>query len=205
MKLLSILTLVVCVALAGCSSPSSPGPVYNYFPLSVGSNWNYFDGTKTYVRTIVGDTTIKGRSYAVLLQNPKSQYAQRLPDSVWYLRKDGNNVYNLLPDTSGGFTECLFINASAGTSGSYATLTAIGSERLVTKTNYLVKQQNFRDTVDSKIYQNVILEHIRSEILHPGSISVVTEGDYYFADGVGLIDQIVYGDLTLELTGYLIK
>ena len=202
-----LLLLFTCVALlSNCKSATEPGPVYHYMPLTIGSHWHYFDGTNNYTRTVVNDTTMNGKVYAVVVQTPKYQFPQRNPDSVWYYRADGNNVYVLLPDTTNTLKECMFINSSQGAAGSYNTLTFIGTtERFVTHVNYSVTMQNFQDTVSGKIYSNVLRERIQSDIFHPGSITISTQGDYYYADGVGLIDQIVSGDLTMVLIDYEIK
>jgi len=200
---------IICslLFLASCKSATEPGVVYNYFPLSVGSHWHYSAGSSgAFTRTCVGDTTVNGKIYAVIVQTPAYQFAQRNKDSVWYYRKDGSTIYTLLPDTMNVLHECKYIEPTLGASGTYYTLTFLGAtEKLTTKVTYNVTKQNFRDTTDGKVYSNTMIEHIRSEIFHPGSTSVVTEGDYYFAEGVGLEDQVVYGDLTMELTGYEIK
>ena len=201
--------LIICslLFLASCKSATEPGVVYNYFPLSVGSQWHYnASSAGAFTRTCVGDTTVNGKTYTVIVQTPTYQFPQRNKDSVWYYRKEGNKIYTLLPDTMNTLHECTYIDPTLGASDSYYTLTFIGaSERLTTKVTYNVTRQNFHDTTYGKVYPNAMIEHIRSEIFHPGSTSVVTEGDYYFAEGVGLEDQVVYGDLTMELTGYEIK
>ena len=96
----------------------------------------------------------------------------------------------------------IYVNPSAGASGSYYTITSIGnSERRITHVTYSNLKQGFKDTVDGKPYANVLVEHIRTEILYPTPI--VLEGDFYFADGVGLINDVGYP--TEELTDYTIR
>jgi hypothetical protein len=206
MKTQSTISLLLLILITGCKSGTESQPNYNYVPLSVGSHWTYFDGTRNYTRTAVGDTVINGNTYTIVVQNPTSKVLARPLDSVWYFRKVGNDVHILQPDTMNVLTEFPYINAGQGASGSYYIISTPNSnEHLVTYVTYYNTSQNFTDTVNGKIYPNVFREHIRSEILHPGTTSVVTEGDYYFADGVGLIDQIVSGDLTMILTDYVIK
>ncbi len=192
--------------LLSCKSATEPGPVYDFQPMKVGSHWLYNGGGKNYTRTVVGDTTVNGKVYAVIVQDPPYKFTHRNLDSVWYYRKDGNTIYVLLSDSMNVLKECTYINPSSGASGSYYTLTFIGaSERKVTRVSYSVTRLDFPDTVNGRAYPHVLKQRITSEVLTPGSISEVTQGDYYFADGVGLIDQIVSNGLTMELTDYEIK
>ncbi len=186
------LLLFICLLfLVSCKSGTEPGPNYNFFPLTVGSFWDY-NGDAKYTQTVIGDTNVAGNTYAIVQQSNN--------DSIYYYRKDGNTIYILQRDTLNIMRDCKYVDPVPGASGGYATLTK-GRTTLVTYTNL---RQNFTDTVHGMIFPNVLLEHIRYEILFPGTNSLVSEADYYFADGVGLIDEV--GSFsTEELINFKIK
>ena len=204
-RLLILFSLVLVVF--GCKSSTEPEPNYNFLPLSVGSQWSYI-GDVPYTRKVIGDTAVNGKIYAVIEQdnfNPNNSPDRYLTKRNYY-RKEGNVIYILRPDTMSVLKDFVYVNPSASASGSYYTITSIGdSERRITHVTYSNTRQIFRDTIDGKIYPNVILEHIKTEILFPRTNSIVIEGDYYFADGVGLADQVVSPSGTEELTDYQIK
>ena len=207
MNIRSLLFLFFLTAVMGCKSATEPQPNYNFLPMTTRSHWTY-SGDATFTRTVVGDTTVNGKTYAIIDQDPFNFGS--IPDKYFpkrnYYRKDGNTIYVLRPDTMNVLRDCIYVNPVSGASGSYYTLTFVGgSERLVTRVTYTNTKQNFRDTVDGKIYSNVMIEHMNTEIFFPGTSSVVIEGDYYFADGVGIIDQLLTPRGTEILTSYEIK
>jgi hypothetical protein len=205
-RMFSCMLLLVCAAF-GCKSSTEPQPSYNYFPLTIGSSWNYL-GDVTNTKTIVGDTTVGGKVYSIIQQD-KINPMNILNDYLTfrnYFRKEGNIIYILKPDTLGQMKDFIYVSPSVGTSGSYYTITTRGSgEKLITQVVYSNTKVISIDSVNGKPYSNVLVQHNRTEIFQPRTSSIVFEGDYYFADGVGLIDQIVAPSETEELINYTIK
>ena len=185
-------------SLISCKSSTEPSPNYNYFPLTKGSNWHYY-GDVAFARTVTGDTIVGGKTYAIIEQTGYS------PGRNYY-RKDGNIIYSLLPDTMNILRDVVYINPANGASGAYSTLTFKGaSEKIVTNVRWADTKQHFRDTTYGKPYADVMIVHIRSVVQYHDTSFSITEGDYYYADGVGMVDQITSGGGTAELTNYEIK
>lgn len=187
--------------MASCKSSTEPGPSYNFFPLTVGSYWKY-TGDKTFTRTVIGDTVINGKTYAIIKQSNN--------DSLSYYRKDGNIIYSLRRDTANVFKDFMYVNPTPGGSGKYSIFTLIGASELrLTNVTWSNTRMNFADTINGKPYSNVMVEHVRSVIVYHDTSSSsqfsTTEGDYYFADGVGLIDQLVSPSGTELLVEYQIR
>ena len=186
--------IVVCVILSfvACKSGTEPGPSYNFYPLSIGSHWSY-KGDVSYTLTVIGDTLVNAKHYAVIEKSTDK--------TVSFLRRDGNSIYTLHPNLSNLLQEYLYVEGRSGAKGSYSYLT----KGIVTNVTYSVDRFGIRDTVNGVNYPSVIVEHIRSVIQYKDTSFSITEGDYYFADGVGLINKLVSGDATVELLSYEIK
>ena len=168
---------------------SSPQPTTaDYSPLTVGSTWTYsstegnLDSTTFTVTVENKDSAINGKNYKVL---SSSDGVNR------YMAKIGSDYYRFSSFPAigvDGFEELYLkdnqtVNATWADTASFtfsgATLTA--------NLNYTIKEKGVSHVTNGKTYNNVITVRLDLSLLG----TVLGGGTFYYADGVGLIeDQI---------------
>lgn len=189
------------------ASPSNA--VVNYSPLTVGSNWtyNYSDGTgssDTFTLTVTDrDTGLAGKTYKVLSASDGS--------GDQYFTKVDSNYYRFASFAGVGNFEELYLKDNRPVNSTWTNQAALNVSGLPLTANltYLVKEKGIDHTVNGTAYKDVI--HINVDINFLGSS--IGGGDFYYAQGIGLIDNLIKVNVpgqsayttTQQLVSYQIK
>lgn len=168
-------------------SATSPA-VPNYSPLTVGSSWTYRyieanAAPGTFKITVTNrDTIANGKTYKVLANSD---------GSTNYLAKNNNDYYRFASFPSIGINnfEELYLKDNKAINDTWSgTATFIFSGQNITANlNYVLKGKGESRTVNGKVFNNVM--HVRLDIALFGS--GIGGGDFYYQDGVGLIENII--------------
>lgn len=164
---------------------TTPPASANYSPLTTGSNWTYqyveSNDTSSYELTVTGaDTSINGRNYKVLAGTDGENS---------YLAKSGNDYYRFasFPNIGiGGFEE-LYLKDNAAVNAQWKDTVnfTVQSFPISAFLTYTLKEKGGTRSVSGKTYNNVIF--VRLDI---SALGLNTGGgDFYYADGVGLIES----------------
>ncbi|WP_157580354.1 hypothetical protein [Segetibacter koreensis] len=190
------------------SSPSTS--TSNYSPLTVGSNWTYnytqdSSAASTYTVTVTSkDTTANGRTYKVLSSSDGT-------GNLYMAREDSNYYrYASFPQLGiDGFEE-LYLKDNRPVNSTWTNTASFkyqGTSIPATLT-YTIKEKGITHTVNGKTYNDVIHVNLDINVL----ISSIGGGDFYYAQGIGLIDNQISVGLSgasfnskQELISYEIK
>ena len=176
----------VLLLFTGCSKDDSPSSAATDFsPSTSGSNWNYryTEGAtvKTFKMTAIKDTTINSKAYKI--------YTNDLIDTT-YMGKSGNDYYRFQSFPALGLNnfEELYLKDNLEVNGTWSSSTAIkysGYDIPVTLYD-TIKGKGETRIVEGKTYNDVT--HVKLGIVTTifGNIG---GGDFYYAKGVGLIDN----------------
>ncbi len=170
------------------SSPANTTTV-NYSPLTVGSNWTYTysqdtSAATTYTVTVTDkDTVVNGRTYKVLSTSDGSGNN--------YEAKEDSNYYRFASFAGIGSIEELYLKDNRPVSSTWtnnASFNYPGSPiPLTANLTYTIKEKGITHDVNGKTYKDVI--HVNVDIsVFTASIG---NGDFYYAQGIGLIDNQV--------------
>ncbi len=189
---------------------SSSAATVNFSPLTIASSWTYSyttgsAATQSFTSTVTSrDTTINSKTYSVLSNSD---------GTFTYLCKSGNNYYRFASFPGLGlnnFEELYLIDTKAvNETWSAATSITYSGFTLPVNLNYTIKEKGISRTVSGKSFTSVT--HVRLDISLSGS--AVGGGDFYYQDGVGLIEDSILVTPPLQpaytstelLTAYQIK
>jgi len=169
---------------------SSPG---DYSPLTAGSTWTYTDNNgATYKLTATNkDTVAAGHTYRVLTNSSG-------PNN--YLGKNGNEYYRFgsLSTIGVNNVEELYLKDNEGVNGTWKISQSFNYPGipipLTAELSYTIKSKGGTHTVNGKTFNNVIQVHLEIGIT---GFATVGNGDFYYAEGVGMIENAV----TVTLSG----
>jgi hypothetical protein len=176
----------------GCKKdgkPSTGAP--DYIPLTVGSNWTYSStegtsDTSQFTLTVSDkDTGINGKTYKVLSSSDGSENT--------YLAKIDSNYYRYSSISDTGNIEELYLkdNSPVNTRWTNSTSFTIPESPtpLTADLTYLIKEKGISHLVNGKTYSDVI--HIAMDISVPVLAPNFGDGDFYYANGIGLIQSSI--------------
>lgn len=167
------------------SSPQSAGP--NYSPLTAGSSWTYRytegSNVSTFKLTATNrDTVANGKTYKVLSSSDGTNT---------YLGKVGTDYYRFASFPSIGVSsfEELYLKGDKALNETWTGSASFNYSGAAITANltYTVKGKGESRTVNGKAFTNVT--HVRLDIAIFGS--TIGGGDFYYQDGVGLIDDAI--------------
>jgi hypothetical protein len=199
-----LLALAAFTFLVGCSSsPTSPTTNNNntesnvtdstsYQPLSTGSTWHY-TGFADYTVSIVGDTTFNGHAWKIINNTGTTGRG--------YVRKSGTTYIDFSPTGQPVSGEVIGLNETPGSSWTWD-ITANG---LATHYVFTNAKQGLTHIVLGKTYKNVIDVHLDYTSTFNGMVVQTNSGEYYYAQGIGLIDADLGSLGFSQLTSYSIK
>ena len=167
-----------------CSKDAS-SPVANYSPLTAGSNWTYKytegNASSTFKLTATNrDTVANGKTYKVLTSSEGTST---------YLSKVGNDYYRFAALPTIGVFEELYLmdNKAVNETWTGTTTFKYGTSDVTANRTYTIKGKGESRTVNGKSFSNVT--HVRLDISVFGF--AVGGGDFYYQEGVGLIDDTI--------------
>ncbi|GEO11041.1 hypothetical protein [Segetibacter aerophilus] len=186
--LLPIYFIAAAILVTACKKETAADPPANNFgPSTTGSNWTYkyTEGTAstTFKLTATNrDTTANGKTYKVYTSSD---------GSTTYMGKIGSDYYRFASFPSIGVNsfEELYLKDDKGLNDTWtgtASFTYLGAN-LTANLNYAIKGKGESRTVNGKLFDNVT--HVRLDISLFGT--VVGGGDFYYAQGVGLIEDTI--------------
>ncbi|MDP4220794.1 MAG: hypothetical protein Q8916_05150 [Bacteroidota bacterium] len=199
-----LLALAAFTFLVGCSSsPTAPTTNNNstesnatdstsYFPLSTGSSWHY-TGFADYTVSIVGDTTFNGHSWKIINNTASSGRG--------FVRKSGTTYINFSPSGQPVAGEFIGVNEAPGSTWAWD----ITNNGLATHYAFTNAKQGMTHIVLGKTYKNVIDVHLDYSSTFNGVVVQTSTGEYYYAQGIGLIDADLGSLGSSQLTSYTIK
>jgi hypothetical protein len=173
----------VLMLLTSCSK-NSDSPEPNYSPTTAGSSWTYTTGSNLFTITATNrDTVAGGKTYRILANNngPNNYVAK---DSGDYYR------YGAIAAIGANGIEELYLKDNLDVNGTWSSSQAVnvpGYPPLTAKLTYTIKAKGTTRVVSGKTYNNVIQVRLDISIL---SVSL-GGGDFYYADGIGLIENNV--------------
>ncbi len=202
--------LFILALLVGCSKEKAPATASeDYSPLTANSTWTYKTNSgSTFVITATNrDTVAKGKTYKVLLNSA----GQNL-----YQSKAGGEYFRFgtFADVGINAVEELYLKDNQPVNATWLISQAFSAPGipipLTANLNYTIKEKGINKTVGSKSFTNVI--HIRLDLSIAGFGSI-GGGDFYYANGVGLIENIINVTVpgqaafsqTQQITDYSIK
>lgn len=181
--LLAITLVVFPACKKDGSVPTSTAP--NFGPLTTGSSWTYkysegSSSSGTFKTTATNrDTVANGKTFKVLSNSDGSSS---------YLAKIGNDYFRFASFPSIGINnfEELYLKDNKAVNETWTgSATFKYSGQTITATlNYTIKGKGESRTVSAKVYNNVT--RVRLDIFVFGS--GVGGGDFYYQEGVGLIE-----------------
>ena len=187
-KLLLPVCLVssVMIFFTNCKKETeAAGP--NYSPLTPGTNWTYkyTEGTAsgTFKLTVTNrDTVINSKTYKVLTGSD---------GSTTFITKVNNDYYRTTSFQAIGVNnfEELYLKDNKAVNDTWTGTAAINysGASIAANLTYTIKEKGVTRTVSGKSYDNVI--HVRLDI---SLLSfAVGGGDFYYQEGVGLIDDTI--------------
>jgi hypothetical protein len=204
-KTLVFLGIAALAFLTACSNnPTSPSSNNNntisnvtdstsYQPLTHASTWTY-TGAASYTVTVLGDTTVNGKSYRIIYNSGAS--------GTGLVRKDGPIYYNFSPTgvpISGEFTG---LNETPGSTWGYDLTSTPGTVTHYTFTN---AAQGLTHNVLGKTYTKVIDVRLDYTYTFNGVPAGSGTGHYYYAQGIGLIEADLGALGGSQLVSYSIK
>ena len=172
----------------GCSKDddSSPGTTSDYAHLTAGSNWTYkfTEGStpaETFKLTVTNkDTVVNQKTYKVLTSTDGANS---------YIGKMDNNYYRLASFPSLGINtlEELYLKSNEAVNATWTNQTNVvyAGQTISANLTYTIKAKGESRTVLTNAYTNVI--RVRLDIAAFGS--TLGGGDFYYAEGVGLIES----------------
>ncbi|MBW8686170.1 hypothetical protein [Chitinophaga rhizophila] len=210
-KLLSLLGAVSIIAIYACRKEKSLEALITttpctYAPYTVGSSFIYqYINSKgeasLYTLTVRADTSINGKSYAILHDGYNSQFV-RCDNGKYFLYEPPVSLedYKLIPG------DRLFLQ-DGYPAGATWTDTVMGSMSGVAQTGllqYHILERDVEKTVMGKTYQNVIAVRQDAAVLMAGTTYPVgTVATYYYSPGVGYIETVSATD-TIRLVNHSI-
>lgn len=183
----------------GGSTPSTTVPTGttaisgsgSYFPMTKGSSWTYKAegfGADTFTRTML-DTmmTVKGRTY-VGYKNTSATYGDTGVEFYFY----GSNLYltRVSNDPTYALQDVPIFKDNAAVNASWALATEAGFLSSNARHLGTMKEKNITRVVNGKTYTNVCHTKIELQMAVSGVYLTTIVADYYFAQGVGMIDYI---------------
>lgn len=203
------------VLFTNCSKDDNSTPATsNYGPSTNGSNWTYSStegnsAATPYKLTATNkDTVANSRTYKVFTNSAG-------PNS--YMTKIGSDYFRLASFPTIGISNFedhyLIDNKAVNESWTSTASFKYANIPFNATLNYTIKEKGITRTVATKAYNNVI--HVRLDLTIEG-IGAVGGGDFYYAEGVGMIDDLIAitppallgmpnYNLKQELTAYEIK
>ena len=217
-RIFSTATIIACFALVvSCKKKADAVPVPSDFgPLTTGSTWTYQSTTAgspstSYTLTATNrDTSINGKSFRVLTNSTG-------PNN--YRNKTGNDYYSF-----GSFQalnlklEQLYLKDNVDVNATWQSTQAFTVPQfplpLTATFIYILKEKGISRNVNNKAFTNVIKVGLNISV--SGGIGAVANADFYYAPGVGLIEntynvnaiplaQVSASSTTEILTSYSIK
>jgi hypothetical protein len=178
----------VMIFFTACSKDdSNPSTSTNFNPLNAGSTWTYAHtetGATPYNFTLTAtnrDTTANTKTYRVLTNSVG-------PNN--YLGKVGNDDYRFASFPSLGINsfEELFLKEDKNLNDTWSSSSNVSISGFPVSANltYTIKGKGESRTVNGKSFNNVT--HVRLDL----SVGVpVGGGDFYYQDGVGMIEDMI--------------
>lgn len=207
--LLNLLSLVfLALTFTGCSKDDDNDPTpatASYNPLTVGTNWTYTategnSAPATFKLTVTNkDTTAGTRTYKVLTNTAGQNN---------YMANSGNSYYRLASYPTFGINnfEDLYLVDNKNVNETWTSTASFSFSGLpLTATLlYTIKEKGITRTVSGKNYTDVI--HVRLD-LSVTNFGNVGGGDFYYANGVGMIENtiLITPPLLLGLPNYNYK
>lgn len=203
------LAIIATIALSSCDKEETTPKADDYSPLTVGSSWTYQNTPGTpYTLTVTNrDTVAAGKTYKVLSNSSGGSN---------YLGKNGNDYYRFGAFSAVGLTavEELYLKDNQAVNATWSASQVITVPSipfpLTANLTYTIKSKDGVRTVAGKAFNKVTFVRLDLAIAGYGSIG---GGDFYYAEGVGLIESLIIvnapGQPTINqaqlLTSYTIK
>lgn len=175
------------ILLTGCKKESTPPPADNFGPSTTGTNWTYkyTEGTvsTTFKLTVTNrDTIANGKTYRAVASSN---------GSTTYMGKVANDYYRFasFPGIGVNSFEELYLKDNKAVNETWtgsATFKYSGTD-LTANLNYTLKGKGESRTVNGTAFDNVT--RVRLDISLFGT--VVGGGDFYYQQGVGLIENAI--------------
>ncbi|MCW3081593.1 hypothetical protein [Segetibacter sp.] len=186
--LLPIYFAAATILLSACKKESiGDPPPDNFGPLTTGTNWTYkyTEGTTStnFKLTVTNrDTVANGRTYRAVTSSD---------GSTTYMGKVGSDYYRFasFPGIGVNSFEELYLKDNKAVNETWtgtASFKYLGTD-LTANLNYTLKGKGESRTVNGKAFNNVT--RVRLDISIFGT--VVGGGDFYYQEGVGLIEDII--------------
>ncbi len=169
-----------------CKKDSATPAEINFSPLTAGSNWTYkyTEGTTTSTFTLTAtnrDTVANTKTYKVLSSSDGT------PN---YLAKVGNDYYRFAAFPSIGVNsfEELYLKDNKAVNDTWTGLASFrySGTDITANLTYTLKGKGESRTVNGKTFNNVT--HVRLDISIFGNVG---GGDFYYQEGVGLIEDSI--------------
>jgi len=206
-RLLTVALLIA--AISSCKkNTNSVTPNTSFCPVTVGSTWTYLmsssDGKfndSVFTFTATDSTKIIGNKTYNIFNSSVGDVYYSITDSGFY--RTGSLLSTLLGLPQLATFEELYLKpnavADSTTWGSNFVITYAGSPIPVTIT-YTIPSIGKTMTVLGKTYTNVVDVHLSSSASYNGLQITPATGDFYYAQGVGLIsvDATVFNSATLS-------
>lgn len=186
-----ICTCIAALALiTGCKKSEDAAPLPGNFGTvgNSGSSWTYVSSSSgVYTLTMTDkDTLINAKSYDVLKNSAGGNE---------YQGKFGNDYYRFLrlPTFAVNGFEELYLKADAGVGGSWQINLPIsfGGFPGTAQLTYTLTEAGISKTVLNKTFPNVIHVKLTVKAGITGFMADAGGGDFYYADGVGIISYAI--------------
>ena len=180
-----LFSMVIAGVFSSCQKDISGNvstPAVTFSPLTTGSTWTYqTNGTTTFTLTATSkDTLIISRTYKVLSNSNG-------PNN--YLAVTGNDYYRFgdFPAISTTGVEELYLKGNLAVSGVWTAIQNITTPIATTiNMGYSIKEKGTTRTVAGKLFSNVTKVRLDLTNAFLGNLG---GGDFYYAQGVGLIEN----------------
>lgn len=189
-----------------------PPILEDYLPLTQGSSWDYVDlgnPAATQHAVSVGDTSIDGRQYTMVINS--------LPDTFYY-RKSGNVYYEYITLDFNGYVqdppsfemEILRDNLQAGDTWETPPIDLnLSGVSVKAKLVSTIVDRDFSATIAGTIYDNLILVNTKILFSSDGGVTYVESGSEYnqiYSRGNGIVyyldleNNIEWGATSISIT-----
>jgi hypothetical protein len=160
----------------------------NFNPTTANSTWTYrneSNGTNTVTATN-RDTTINSKSYRVYTNSA---------GGFQYMARQGNNYYRFgnIPAINAIGVEELYLKDNENVEGTWSDVKQVLAPGIPTPLNatlgYKIKSKGGTRTVNNKVFNNVTYVRLDISVAQLGFNVPIGGGDFYYADGIGLIEN----------------
>jgi hypothetical protein len=165
-----------------------------YYPLTKGSTWTY-TGTQNYTQRVLGDTTLNGKTYAIIGMYRFDDYLTSTARAYW-----ADSKFSSLGMYVTSSTEIVTLDTIPNSM--WSTNSTVND--FTHHYDFVTAERGLIHTVLGKEYSNVIKVHVDWSYINGGQTST-QHFDYYYAKGIGLIEVASPELGNIYLQSYSIK